>query len=360
MDPCAIEYLKDEHNRLLKKVMADRPTSDEERRRAIIKDAKNLIEDIEQCMRVANQEDSEWLRPALAQFAVINSILEIPQVIDCYFPTEALYLEKKSFYDSFVDDREMEEWIRRIAYNYSIMRRAQYLLDGVDDILQRAEEITTGKDDRDFDWNRAKIYAASMVVDGKLDLARQLGSDTYYRLESVWLKDVKELKAYFLWRRTKRAAEDNYFSACNEIRRRLLVCDKGSLHDFKEIQNYIQDLYLSNGKVRPDDNPNVEELIRRKSQRIWETTGGIHSDAMNWGAAERYTKMFYENIIPAIESKNIDHTLSVLNAFGLSKAAENRYAIISAFEAAIAIYFLDPKSISDILHRELVTWDMIL
>ena len=67
--------------------------------------------------------------------------------------------------------------------------------------------------------------------------------------------------------------------------------------------------------------------------------------------------MFYENIIPAVTMKDVDSAAMVLNAFGFSK--ENRYLIINALEAAIAIYFLDADVIRELLDKKRVSY-MIL
>jgi hypothetical protein len=86
-------------------------------------------------------------------------------------------------------------------------------------------------------------------------------------------------------------------------------------------------------------------LIEKKAYRIFETTGSTNSYT-NWIHAETYVKMFYENIIPAVETKNREKILRVIKAFQYSKL--NRFLIINCFETALGIYFLDPNVIQSL------------
>ncbi len=356
--PCNIESLKTAHEKLWREVVSNLPTN-KEKRGALIVEAENLISNIESCSaQVTTSEEYTWLSGAAVQWqSVFSSVLGMPRNVNLAPSPQPVKLPAQK---PLADDREVDTWIRENAHYHGIIRRAQNLHRDLGDILQRAEETGTDSEAQIAeDWHRATVYFACEVIDGRVDLIRQLSVDTYYRLESVWLKDVKEVKAYFIWRRTKGAAEDNYDIACEQIRDRLLSCAKGSADEFQETRRYIEGRYLTNDGIRPDVNETARKVIAIKAKRVWESTGGIYSNEANWISAERYTKMFYENIIPAVAMKNVDSAEMVLKAFGFSRSPENRYLIINAFEAAIAIYFLDADVIRELLDKKRVTY-MIL
>lgn len=347
------------HEKLLKDVISTR-TANTSQKRSLIADAEDLITAIEACSKQAtSSEEYTLLSSAAVQWqSVFSSILGMPRNIDLAPPPQPVQLPVEKV---IADDRQITQWINDIAHYNSIIRRAQTLLREVGDILQRAEETATENEATIAeDWHRATVYFASEVIDGRIHLINQLTADTYYRLESVWLKDVKELKAYFIWRNRKATAEDNYYLACEQIRDRLVSCAKGSSADFQEARRYIEGRYLTDGEIRTHENEMARQLVSIKAHRVWETTGGIYNDDDNWRSAETYTRMFYDNIIPAVTKKNTEKAASVLRAFGFSKAPENRYLIINAFEAAIAIYFLDAGVIRDLLNDKVVTWNMVL
>ncbi len=157
--------------------------------------------------------------------------------------------------------------------------------------------------------------------------------------------------AYFAWIEQKRGLflnhEKDFFDACDHIRQELLVNEemKSSLSDFNEVETYIKTHYLgSDGKLRTpiEKAPDLQKLIEVKAKRIHETTGSTDANK-NWLQAETYTKMFYENIIPAVVKNDREKVLRVLKAFQYSKM--NRFIIINCFETASAIYFLNPETI---------------
>lgn len=361
--PCNIEDVKAAHAKLLTEVLSNQPTSEkyEENRLAFIVEAEKLVKDIESCAtQVTTSDDYTWLSTAAVQWqSVFSSVLGIPRNIEIAPPPQPVTLPAEK---TIADDKQVTAWIGEIAHYLSKIRRAQNILHDVGEVLQRVEEGDGGIDSASIteDWHRATVQFASEVIDGRVNFIQQLGEDAYYRLESVWLKDVKELNAYFMWRHKKRGADENYYMACEQIRQRLLTCVKGTTEDFQNVRAYIESHYLTNGVVRQDVNAIVKNIIGIKAKRVWERTGGIYTPEANWVSAETYTKMFYENIIPAVTTKRIDRVADVLMAFGFSKAPEHRYLVINAFEAAIAVYFLDPNIIRELVDRKAVAWNMVL
>ncbi len=160
------------------------------------------------------------------------------------------------------------------------------------------------------------------------------------------------LRAYRIWEKRKdksnpEDAESDYFQACDHIDGMLFNSHiKASRNDFKEVKKYIENRYLTGGKTEYTKS-NLVTLVRIKAHRIWEGTGET-DEVNNWLLAEKYIKMFYENIIPAVMKKNCEeHILMVLKAFQFSKA-HNCYHIINCFEKALAIYFLDQDIITEL------------
>ena len=49
-----------------------------------------------------------------------------------------------------------------------------------------------------IDWRNATCYWISQILEGDLSL-NQIESNSYWRLEEIWLKEVKELRAYYIW-----------------------------------------------------------------------------------------------------------------------------------------------------------------
>jgi hypothetical protein len=101
------------------------------------------------------------------------------------------------------------------------------------------------------DWRAANTIFALRVLEGDLDLATEVRSDSYHRLEGEWLADVKRTKAYFIWTRSPNRfdpAYDHkaaYYKACSEIRDRLANPDvKGSTEEFEYARTYLEEKFL--------------------------------------------------------------------------------------------------------------------
>ena len=232
--------------------------------------------------------------------------------------------------------------------------------------ITRAEmlyEITypSNKEEMDRDWYAALTEFAMDVIDGKVNLADSLTPEIFPSLENVWFKDVKQMKAYFVWKRLSGrwdpySAEDHYYTACRQIAKNLfsktgLQADK---EKFGPMRRYLLERYLVDERTcagyQGADNiggykPAMHSLILRKAERIFQTTGNTDSNE-NWGNAETYVNMYYGSIIDAVVRSG-DAIGHVLEAFRFSKAPACRFLVINAFEAALAIYFLDPEAVCE-------------
>lgn len=122
----------------------------------------------------------------------------------------------------------------------------------------------------------------------------------------------------------------------------------GFMYKDFEANKRLADLYIneciSGQHVSiPNYNVKITWLIRDKAQQIFASTG-CDDKSRNWLLAEKYVRMYYENIIHAIERCDEEKTLRVLKAFQFSQ--KNRLLIKNCFEVALAIYFLDPVLIN--------------
>jgi hypothetical protein len=204
----------------------------------------------------------------------------------------------------------------------------------------------------EWDWYTAQVFLASDILDGFPNFAGRIASTSYWRVEEVWVKSVKRLRAYFIWQRRGNGVDpthekDDYFQACEQLRDMLVNKDmKARLEEFGEPKAYLESRYLSDGKI-DQNKPSMKILISKKAERIWQVTGET-DQAKNWLNAEIYVRMFYESIIPAVLENDREKTLTVLKAFQYSKAPENSFWVINCFEVALAIYFLDPDIIQEL------------
>jgi hypothetical protein len=172
-------------------------------------------------------------------------------------------------------------------------------------------------------------------------------------VEPARLQEVKKVRAYFTWKdgySTGNAAED-YYQVCKSIHD--IFVDpriKAALRDFEEPKVYLETCYLTEGRINKAK-PGTKNAIARKALRIYEVTG--QADAVkNWLRAEKYVRLYYENIIPAVTEKDPGKTRQVLEAFQYSSKFGDHDLIVGFFETAVAMYFLDPQIVQEIWDKE--------
>lgn len=276
-------------------------------------------------------------------------------------------LKLQSFLSNFGKARTVElsqpdKWLPSASKSFS-EEEIKNLLNHQAALIAYAREQQKPNDRADENWHIAEIYFASEVLDGRINFASRIASESYIRLENIWLKDVKLLQAYY--RSIKRGKTNNsfhiedYFEVCKHIREELLTGSiiKGHSNEFTEAEDYLQKHYVEkiNNKyqLKPiirDSENKLYNLINYKAKRISEVdTTENRTDKDDWYNAETYVKMFYENIIPAVLEKNEEKTLRVLKSFQYSKT--NRFFMINCFETALAIYFLDTKVIKKLWEK---------
>lgn len=297
--------------------------------------------------KVSSMQEYNWLMDtALKWQGIYSSILNTPKDIQIHPPPKEL---KPPLPTGFFSESDLERRIRQNAHKLSITRKLNYLLKDTHALLKK---IPSTEKEMLTDWDHAQIEFASQVLDGEIDFVRQIASQSYPRLERIWLREVKHLKAYSIWEGRGGGLDawhkdSDYFQACDQIREMLVAKPiKKTSFDFKEAKAYLETKYLDKkGRLDP---VKAKPLLAERAYFVWEAGVEDLGPEGNHYVGEKYLKMFYENIIPAIIEDDFDKTLTVLEAFEFSNRLGNRYRIINCFEVAVAIYFLNPTHIRKI------------
>jgi hypothetical protein len=299
----------------------------------------SLLENLQGFSRLTRSwNEYQWLTDSIFRWQVLfASTLNIPKEI--HLPTPQSNLLPPLLDSKALTEKEIDFLVRR---------NAKYL----EKISQARNSSLT-----DFGINKsqsAEIFLASDILEGKINLAGRISSASYWRLEKVWVQDIKKLSAYFLWESRGREIDQDLekadFIKASDDTRKLLINEgiKAQKSEFGEAKTYLEERFLSleDGSLDSESNV-VKSLISLKAQKIQEETGCADFDR-NWKASKFYVDLFYRNIISAVINKDSeDGVLAVLKAFQYSQHGNDGkpYHIINAFEAALIIYFVDKLTI---------------
>ena len=298
--------------------------------------------------RTIRYEDYEWLSEAAASWqSFFSSILNLPKSID---------LPKRDLLPGLptagpLTEEELDKLVRHWSKIYWVFQR-----ENRQGRLSTDQEILA-------DWHHGEMFLMSDILEGRIDFASRIGASSYPRLEKMWLMEVKELIAYLEWEQHGRRTDfqdrvENYESACEHIRRRLMdeqdpedkramvpyKTIKADAAQFGEAKRYLEEHYLNGTSIgdkamwRSDATKMVKEKISRLSKMSNRMSEQEISDT-----AEKYVRGYYDHIVAAILSKDSDSTFEVLKAFHYSMIREHSFHLINCFEMALAIYFLDPE-----------------
>ncbi len=229
----------------------------------------------------------------------------------------------------------------------AISERVSYLRDNPDEVHRLIP--SANQEEELIDWCSAETYFASDVLRGRVDMTRQFSPHYYVYLEKVWLDQAKQLRAYLIWSsgritKTEDSAARHYMRACRELNETFHSEPiKAGLAEYLPFADYLQDRYLHHGKLDPNKLA-AHALIQSKAWCIWKCLGQPDNrHTQNWRDAEAYVRSFYENIGPAIEEKKPRAVKGLLAAMKMGDSAGYRYHIMDCFEAALLVYFVDPK-----------------
>jgi hypothetical protein len=342
------------------------------------------VEDFSKQNEHVSVSDYVWLNEIVAKWELVFSrTFHIKKEINISFPKYIDPLpnsEKKTLRQVPFSGDELRNWIQTKAFDLSKDRRLAFLEEklrdgeGLLNFLLR-EVVISNKDEEHNDFYTALNFLASEILDGKINLVRQISPECYaWSLEDIWIKDVKKLKAYYNSKNRGNGCEfslEDYSKACDQINQSFVGLFnpelKMSSEDFSEIKEYIENNYLTHGKVDPLDANKGRKLIVKKAKHIWESTRHLINpyDSIeeihnrNWRWAEMFVRNFYENIIEAIENGDVSKTSKILSAFQTKEIPPESYSIpleyhdliTNCFEAAIAIYFLSPELLSECQYK---------
>lgn len=291
----------------------------------------NVVEQLENChfIRSHNQSGQIWYELIHDRF--------IEPVIRSNTKSKFMPKEKIS------SEKDLNKWLEIMAYYLSNDRRWHMVKNMTNQEL--IELIGSSPEECDTDFKCARILFGCHILDTVLSFTHYNEELIYSHLQEIWLSDIKQLKAFYKSTKTNANHDmvSNYYKACDEIRQQLEKTSvKASLEDFKTVKNYIMNHYLTDGKI-DFHKKETTELIKRKHEKIKNKNRSVQGEDKL--QARTYVEMFYENIIPAVTEQDNESILMVLKAFHFSEADEHHYHIISCFEAALAIYFLNPGKI---------------
>ena len=258
----------------------------------------------------------------------------------------------------------LEIIIRQAAEKFSLIRKAERIFWEYQQKLDHLKTSSSSPEEMLQDWVEGAAFVSLRIIENDGIRITDLNPESFRYLEESWLKDVKQLKAYYLWK-TDRIddQEQNYAKASQTIRDLLVNGSQSPVKEFQKIKDYLETRYLEPKTRRLDDSKSwINMMIARKAERIWQmalaSRDPVDSNA-NWFRARLYVSLYYENIIGAVVDSDKEKTLNILRAFQFSKSPRNRYLIINAFEAAIAIAFLNKDIVREVLATpELYTFNL--
>ena len=335
-----LDVLKDRHDELLGKAIRNgREYPEKVRNNAFLSEVEGLLEEMD---RLSQQAESfaeyRWLTDAAIKWQVVfSSTLNLPKTIQLSPPCHPLNPQLPS---QSLSEEEIEHWLSRNADYFAFVRIA-----GASGLIGSIR----GREQHEQDSHLAKVFFASDVLDGKINFAARIAPASYWRLEDVWLEDVKLLRAYFLWEQRGRGYDDerkrdDYYTACKVLRRMMVnIGIKAQVGEFTGVKKYVEDRYLTDGRFL-SSKPDAFNLIAKKAQRIAQVTGE-QDNFKNWCNAETYATLFYENVIPAILDDDNDRVLMVLKAFQFSRTEQHHFWVINALEVAIFTYFVKAETV---------------
>ena len=307
--------------------------------------------------QVTSEDQFNWLRKATRDWDevllnVFSQSSNMRQSIGISVPPKGL---EPAYHP--LSDEEAREYLATRACNISRSRKLTQLFQRWEELNSSPEridrEIPSKLDEQKQDWYWATVCFASEVLDGRIGFAHRVGEDLYPTLEEVWLADVKQWNAYHVWASEGRHWQPDggkwyYYKAAHRLHMAALTDTlKASSYSFRRVEQYIDQMYLANGKIDVNREPGARKLIEAKAYRRWEYRdreglSGTASD--DWRTARSYVGKFYDHIIPSIRGEEED----------IRQVAQLLYSchedgtpcdLVNCFEAALVIYYVDPTKL---------------
>ena len=280
-----------------------------EKRRVIIEDRvcrKDFIRRFDQLARrlrqfaanLASTEALEWLSKITAEWQMaFSSTLREPRDLrkDIGISVPSRDLE----YLSWVTEADVHRYLEAKAYEIGQDRKLNRLYRQWIEMKNHRnwihDTIRSTREESDKDWYLATVCFATEVLDGRVSFTREIPRELYPQLESVWLEDVKRMKAYLIWEKSNApfhpdGGKGDYLLACDQMRQRAMDAQfkaNASSASFAEVRTYLEEMYLSDGRVDSVGDCSAHDLIARKAHRLWELQGRQSNAAADWDVADR-------------------------------------------------------------------------
>ncbi|MDD5269263.1 MAG: hypothetical protein PHO08_19470 [Methylococcales bacterium] len=252
---------------------------------------------------------------------------------------------------SLLSKNMYEVFIKQAAEKISEVRRLMVLGSHYEYYIHHINDIGSSDEDKKADWERAVTFLGSCVLYEDNVQFNQLDPECYQHLELTWLDEIKKLTAYFIWLGVSQTSHvDNYLEACNKVNYLLLNREPQPSQLFSDAHTYINEKYLTTEGFFDEKKKKAISEIEARSHRGWEINNSL-SPIDNWLNAKNYLKVFYENIIPAIEDKSKIHISNIIRAVYDDKKSADPYRIVSCFEVILMINFLDKKIVREVLNE---------
>lgn len=297
---------------------------------ALLKDVQRLSPDI------SSPSDYTWLINATLQWQIaLSTLLETPWPRAIKIPDPPKQVSVPQVRSS---DDDVQAWIKSNAEWISVVRRAK----AAESLLVRLSTKT----EEHADWYQAEVFFCEKVLSGEYNFVAKVPYSSFYHLENVYLRDVLQVKAYLLWEHKKhkqpqneQTARANYLDACEFYRQKLADQNiKADAIEFSYLQSYLTETYFRESPSILDE-AKILPLIQNKAKMYIQEHRSA-GDTQNWLDAERFVTGFYGNIIGAVIYGDEGSKIGIREAILRSEGRRSRLSIMSAFEAAIVIYFL--------------------
>lgn len=193
-DLAEIDSIKREHDVLYTKMLRDRQAhprdfkdkQDLEKFRGLVRQLRAMAQ------RAEYVDDYAWFANAVVQWQIaFSTVLEEPLDLNTVLkdgfdsvlevPLERLIPDPPKGLKSSFPDTELTQKVEKYADLVSLFRRL-------------SRESTD--QERLSDWHQGEAIFSADVLDGNIDFVQKVGTDAFKYLESAWLSEIIEIKAY--------------------------------------------------------------------------------------------------------------------------------------------------------------------
>lgn len=364
MNSAFVEPLKLRHEELFDKLTKRLGQFREfaEERAVFVKDVDEFVESIR--VRTSQAEDIVdfyWMANTITAWqAILTNILGENREYGLVEPPTKLKVAKPVDVYNPLTDEELQGILNTTAYTLMEWRKAEKRRKLLLDVL-KSDVDAGGATEGQVDWRHAEEYFAFDVLKGEYDVCTQVTPRFLRVLGNVFLSDVLSIRAYEICKRRTRGTfysteEDRdgdygealiwFFNVLADEPLRIVnglappKCTGSAalkvVKDFVSL-NFIDDTgRIDFTKELASERRSIKALRRWQLRVYCRQSGGQLDD---WLYAERYVKVFYENVIPAIDNVGAAR-LRLRQLVQESEQHNGHRSIIDGCEAAILLFFV--------------------